>query len=200
MHEELRQISVSLLGRSRLLLLRGISDLGEAQAQALLDPLLESLAPADSHTTPYLDVFCLPGVTDAEGEAAAQALALTGLEGVTCHAGMRYRFADAVPHELRGSVEKLVGNPLIHTFHWDGHPLSSADLDADGISTEQSKAIEIRFLGSPWLRALSREHGLALLQIEALDRAATGAALGEQPREVLCQAAAGGRGRGGHDT
>ncbi len=190
MHEELRQISVSLLGRSRLLLLRGISDLGEAQAQALLDPLLESLAPADSHTTPYLDVFCLPGVTDAEGEAAAQALALTGLEGVTCHAGMRYRFADAVPHELRGPVEKLVGNPLIHTFHWDGHPLSSADLDADGISTEQSKAIEIRFLGSPWLRALSREHGLALDDIEMRAIQQYFEKLGRAPTDVELQSIA----------
>jgi phosphoribosylformylglycinamidine synthase len=190
MREDLHRLSISLLERSRLLVLRGVADLKAAQAAALFDPLLETLESSDDEPSPCLDVFCRPGVTDAEGEAAAEALALTGLDSVSCHAGVRYRFAAAVTYELRESVEKMLGNPLIHTFYWDGQPLSSSELDAGGEAVPEARSIEIRFLASPWLRALSREHDLALDDIEMKAIQSYFEKLGRAPSDVELQSIA----------
>ena len=106
---ELRRLDVCLLEVSRLFRLEGHSTPIEPEHLAVLhDSRVEVVCvwPDDEPDAPAVDVFCKPGVTDAEGETAELALAHAGLVGVCCRAGRRYRFAGPVPCAQRPAVER----------------------------------------------------------------------------------------------
>ncbi len=165
---ELARLGIILLNESRVIAVEGQNPteslIGGEPLAALFDPLIESIA-ADGATGQWVDVYCRPGVTDAEGDMASLALAQAGLAGVCCRAGLRYRFADPVPPEFRERVERLVGNPLIHRFLWDDaervdrptEAVAPGHLRAAGVAT-----IEVEGLDDDGLTSLSRNRGLAL--------------------------------------
>jgi len=165
---ELARLGIILLGESRVIAVEGLDSveslIGGEPLAALFDPLVEAIA-TDGAEGQWIDVYCRPGVTDAEGDMASLALEQAGREGVRCRAGLRYRFADHVPPEFRERVQRLVGNPLIHRFAWDDDEtvdrstkgVVSADLPVTDVAT-----IEVVDLDDDGLMALSRDRGLAL--------------------------------------
>jgi hypothetical protein len=96
---ELRQLDLSLVEASRIIRLHGFTGpLEEQHLAALSDRAIEELGSevGSAWSSTFVDVFCKPGVTDAEGEMAALALRHAGLPDVRCEAGSRYRFAGEV--------------------------------------------------------------------------------------------------------
>jgi len=136
-----------------------------------------------------VDVFCRPGVTDAEGEMAALALGYAGLPTVHCHAGHRYRFAGRIPLEARSAVERALGNPLIHSFVWSDEA-AAADRHAAGPDGELVSSIELRHAGGDALLAMSRQLSLALDLPEMQAIAAYFDGLGRDPSDVELQSLA----------
>lgn len=188
---DLGSFGVQLLRQSRVL---RISSPGPpptmAQLAALSDPLAEtaSLGTPIQDSDAGVDIFCRPGVTDAEGETAQQALALAGVLGAHCSAGRRFLFAGSVPIEQRDAVARLLGNPLIHQFHWHNEPEPAVEpgSGAEGVVD----LIPLRWASPDTLLTVSREHGLALdlLEMEAI--AAYFRAEGREPTDVELQSVA----------
>jgi len=169
---ELARLGIILLGESRVIAFEGLNPteslMGGEPLAALFDPLIEAIA-TDGDAGQWADVYCRPGVTDAEGDMASLALAQAGLEGVRCRAALRYRFADPVPPEFRQRVERLVGNPLIHCFVWDDAETLDRPTEAwipDEVPATGVASIAVVGLDDDGLTALSRDRGLALDQTE----------------------------------
>ncbi|HZU11788.1 MAG TPA: phosphoribosylformylglycinamidine synthase subunit PurL [Chloroflexota bacterium] len=194
--DDLTRLSLDLAGISRLIDIMLPPDADRADLlralPVLTDPLVEEWTVSDSvpgSPLVSLDVFPHPGVTDREGETAARALSLASpqLEGVSCRAGKRYHFAGAVPDAVRPSVERLVGNPLIHRFIW-------SDVVAAQPPAEQGQRIPTQTIPLPEredeLMRMSREHGLALDLAEMQAIATHFAALGRRPTDVELQSIA----------
>jgi len=158
---------IHLREQSRLLRIQGVDGLELQHLETLFDPRAESAIVRRTHRTEqahYVDVFCLPGVTDAEGEMAALALYYAGLDGVVCRAGVRYHFHAPVPAHLRPSVERQLGNPLIQGFYWSS---DSGMLDDDVSAVERVadmrvEAYDLDALDDSGLLQLSRDQHLAL--------------------------------------
>jgi phosphoribosylformylglycinamidine synthase II/phosphoribosylformylglycinamidine synthase I len=193
--QELRKLNISLLEASRLIRLHGFA--GHFQAKhiaALSDPAIETLS-MDNHadrSEPYVDVFCKPGVTDAEGEMAALALQHTGLLHVFCRAGTRYRFETVVPAELRLIAQRVLGNPLIHTFLWSddvGRRLEPS-LDEDHHTAAPVRRIPLATRDEADLLRISREEGLALDLAEMRAVQAYFDHIGRAPTDVELQSVA----------
>jgi phosphoribosylformylglycinamidine synthase II len=186
---DLQRLGVSLLDTSRLLSFSGAHDLSPEAIEALLDPECESIATPSGTAEPYVDVFYLPGVTDAEGEMAGYALSLAGVPHDDVRAGMRWRFAQEVPAALRPRVERIVGNPVVHGFSWSDDPATPHESAADPI-VPAVKSIGVSGLDDTALAALSAQHGLAL-DVDEM-RAVQGEfdALGRAPTDVELQSIA----------
>jgi hypothetical protein len=82
-HPELQRLGFRLLEQSRLICIESTNDrlavpaLDAARLAVLFDPLAEEAwltTNSAEEGSLFLDVFCRPGVTDAEGETAARAL------------------------------------------------------------------------------------------------------------------------------
>jgi len=190
---ELARLGMILLGESRVIAFEGLdpteSLLGDELLAALFDPLIETIADgeADGAAGQWVDVYCRPGVTDAEGDMASLALAQAGLEGVRCRAGLRYRFAAPVPAELRARVERLVGNPLIHRFVWDDDETLDRPTEVlvpDHLPPAGVATIEVVGLDDDGLTALSWDRGLALDRTEMRAVQTHFAGLGRAPTDV----------------
>ena len=182
--DDLETLGTSLLTWSRLLLLEGVTQLDREALEALTDPLLESATfSAGEHSAAYADVFYLPGVTDAEGETASLALDLAGVPDVHCRAGIRYRFSQPVPANLRPAVERLIGNPLVQSVTWGdaGYWQPSISSPDDAAVVEQ---VPLAGLDATALARLSREHSLALdgAEMRAIQSYFDG--LGRSPTDV----------------
>lgn len=158
---------IYLRERSRLLRIQGIDWLEPQHLETLFDPCAETATvrrPHRAEHSHYVDVFCLPGVTDAEGEMAALALHYAGLDGIVCRAGVRYHLDAPVPAHLRPSIERQLGNPLIQGFYWssDGW-MPDDDLCAAERSMDVRVAtFDLDALDDSGLLQLSRDQHLAL--------------------------------------
>ncbi|MBV9278821.1 MAG: hypothetical protein JOZ41_01950, partial [Chloroflexi bacterium] len=139
-----------------------------------------------------VDVFCRPGVTDAEGDMASLALAHAGLPDARCRAGYRYRFAGDLSRGMRPAVERALGNPLIHTFGWSDtlQPLFTGGVPDATPRGDAVEIIELRGAGDEELLAISRSHNLALDREEMRAVAAHYAGLGRAPTDVELQSLA----------
>jgi len=179
---DLERLGLQLTEQSRMLVLETSGMLlTNEQLRVLFDPQTEQLVerggvvcrdsfavdgatglkPSTTVGVDTVDVFCRPGVTDAEGEMAALALTHAGAPGVQCRAGLRYRFTGPVESSLRPAVERLLGNPLIHRFRWHDQPEVSASNEfPPALGPVQS--IELRNAGDDELLAVSRRFSLAL--------------------------------------
>lgn len=197
---ELRRLSVHPLEESRLVDIGLVSNEAPATLLShlgvLLDPLAEDMLIAESDNitgSVCLDVFCRPGVTDSEGDYAARAIVLVApqLRDIQCHAGKRYRFAWPVPHEVRASVERLVGNPLIHRFSWSD---DAAETGRPTASTEHAfepvKHVNLAHRDDASLLQLSGDAGLALDLAEMKAIAEYFWRLGRAPTDVELQSVA----------
>lgn len=192
---ELRQLNISLLASSRLIRLHGFAGALEAeQIAALCDPAIEAVSVDGSAepSEPYVDIFCKPGVTDAEGEMAAVALRHTGVTGMHCRAGTRYRFGAVVPVELRAIAQRALGNPLIHTFLWSDDVTRSLEPSLD---VEHHAAAPVRHIAMATgdeadLLRISREEGLALDCAEMRAIQANFDRIGRVPTDVELQSIA----------
>ena len=178
------------------------------QASVLFDRVAEGLTAesADAKASGcFVDVFCRPGVTDAEGEMAARALRDAGAGDVQCVAGHRYHFDALVPPELRTLVERLIGNPIVHVFAWsDGEEFGLGAGLAQNASRDwgveegarrpdngnQIEIIELRGAGDDVLREISRRCHLALNINEMQAVAAYFRRLERDPTDVELQSIA----------
>jgi phosphoribosylformylglycinamidine synthase II/phosphoribosylformylglycinamidine synthase I len=160
---ELERLGPRLIEVSRILRIETRGERLEPRHLAeLFDSLTEEMwagEARDAETS--VDVFCRAGVTDAEGEMASLALSHTGLSGVTCRAGLRYRFADVVPRQTRPVFERLLGNDLIHRFIWHDEPEIPAGNES-GPALEPVQAVAVIDAGDDDLVAISRRFSLAL--------------------------------------
>ena len=192
---ELRLFGIALVEASRLISLSGLSgDLEDTQRDALCDPALESVTCGadDEFTSSFVDVFCKPGVTDAEGDMAALALAHTGIPSVRCFAGNRYRFDGTVPLERRSVVEKALGNPLIHQFFWSDERAARAGQshDDEPVAPGRVRHLPLAGLDEDGLLRVSRDEGLALDLAEMRAVQAYFAGIGRAPTDVELQSVA----------
>lgn len=158
---------VHLREQSRLLRIQGVDGLALQHLEALFDPRAEAAIVRRTHCTKrahYVDVFCLQGVTDAEGEMAALALHYAGLDGVICRAGVRYHFHAPVPAHLRPSIERQLGNPLIQGFYWSSDSgMPDDDVSAvERVTDMRVETYDLDALDDSGLLQLSRDQHLAL--------------------------------------
>ena len=191
--EDLRRLEVCLLERSRLFRLEGVAELDPEHLAVLFDPLVETVTALETaQAAGCVDVFCRPGVTDAEGEMAALALSCAGLFGARCHAGYRYRFAAPIPPSVRPAVERSLGNPLIHTFCWNDErrPVLGSGHRYETSPVEQVAAIELRCADDEALREISLRWNLALDLDEMRAIAGYFEQLGRAPTDVELQSLA----------
>jgi len=188
--EHLESQGLHLLERSRLYSLRSAYTPEPCHLSVLADPRIEESRPAADDDGAYVDVFCLPGVTDAEGETAAAALRLTGLSDVRCEAGTRFRFASLPPMERRAAVERLIGNPIVHRFRWsDAEPLSAVQQES-APETPRVRVVALREAGDAELLRFSGVHHLALDLNEMRTVAAYFRTQGRAPTDVELQSIA----------
>jgi phosphoribosylformylglycinamidine synthase len=189
---DLRSLGIDLAGCSRILRLNtGGAELHRGHLAVLHDPRTERVHMDAVLGSAAVDVLCHPGVTDAEGEMAAQALAISGSPDVQCRAGLRYRFRRPVPSHLRETVERLIGNPLIHRFEWldedrrTGSPPGS-------VAAPAPWPVEHVWLdaGDDALEDISRRLSLALDLAEMRVVAAYFRGLGRPPTDVELQSIA----------
>ncbi len=163
---ELARIGLKPTGASRLIVLEGLSGpFTPHMAATLHDPLSEALygEMAADGSTPFVDVFCRPGVTDAEGETALRALRSTGAGLRRCRAGTRFHFETCVPPGLRSAVERILGNSLIHSFSWSDAGESAVLEPRPGSGVDQAvRRVPLAGLSGEELMHLSRGEGLAL--------------------------------------
>ena len=175
--------------RSRLLW-ADTTDLPVSAFGLLADPIGETVldgnlsSKLDCHV---LDITFQPGVTDAEGEMAGQALELAGFPGITCRSGFRYRFASDFDPELKPVVEEALGNHIIHRFAWDGSPAFGSQSKA--LDTEV-RIIEVTGLDSDKLPAVSADFGLALNTSEMITIRDYFRSEGREPTDVELQSIA----------
>jgi len=192
---ELERLGIDLREQTRVLVVeRGAGPLRQRHLDALVDPLAEwaSLGRrGDMPAGDFVDVFCLPGVTDTEGEMAALALQWAGLPGVRCRAGLRYRFAGWVPPEVRSSVERLLGNPLIHLFTWSDDPSAdAADEERRHIpwphvqTIDSVTIVDLRGFSEEELIEVSRRYHLALDLVELQTIQRYYLSLGRAPTDI----------------
>jgi phosphoribosylformylglycinamidine synthase II/phosphoribosylformylglycinamidine synthase I len=192
---EFRHLGISPVEASRLIRLHGFSGfLQEQHMAALSDPLIEDVYvdAGDERSSAFVDVFCKPGVTDAEGEMAALALRHAGIPDVRCHAGSRYRFETQVPPELRATAERALGNPLIHLFLWseDVEQRIEPSLDEERRSSALARHISLAEWDDAGLLKISREQGLALDLVEMRAIQAYFAGIARAPTDVELQSIA----------
>jgi phosphoribosylformylglycinamidine synthase len=192
---DLRHLGITLVETSRLIRLHGLSgELEEQQIAALSDPLIEDvwIDAGDERFSACVDVYCKPGVTDAEGEMAALALRHAGIPEVRCHAGNRFRFETGVPPELRAAVERELGNPLIHAFRWsdDEEQRIEPSLDEEHHSSAPTRHISLAEWDGAGLLRISREEGLALDLAEMQTIQAYFTGIGRAPTDVELQSIA----------
>ncbi|HEX6508513.1 MAG TPA: AIR synthase-related protein, partial [Chloroflexota bacterium] len=204
--------------QSRLLLVCGCpAPPGPEQLAVLADPLIEDVilvpaqgaAPAtgwrdaiyvrenavdaqEGTERHFLDVFCRPGVTDAEGDMAAQALEQTGMAGVSCRAGTRYHFSAAIPMRHRTAIQGRLGNPLIHRFLWSDDVAGRSDFMHGHAAPPAApvRVVSLTGLGEPALLDISREEGLALDLAEMQAIQSHFAEIGRDPTDVELQSLA----------
>jgi phosphoribosylformylglycinamidine synthase II/phosphoribosylformylglycinamidine synthase I len=175
--------------RSRLLYAhKMVGDTDLAPFNVLADPIREIVRSAAGASGPYLDVFCQPGVTDAEGDMSGHVLALSGYLHVSCRAGTRYRFNAAVPLSDRSAVEDALGNPIIHTFTWSDNS-DMADELVDEPSTDRVESIDLD-VGDQELVTMSTDLGLALDLTEMRAVRDHFRGLGRSPTDVEIQSIA----------
>jgi phosphoribosylformylglycinamidine synthase len=192
---EIERLGLRLTERSRVFRIESNgAHLEPHHLAELFDPLTEEILRSDPDpVAAYLDVFCRPGVTDAEGEMASLALSHAGISGVTCHAGQRYRFDGAMSGEMRGAVEKLLGNDLVHRFLWYDEPEGRAGNvrgPAPGTARVPVQRIALSDAGDDELLAISRRLSLALDLDEMRAVAARFRSLRRNPTDVELQSIA----------
>ncbi|MGH2442563.1 MAG: phosphoribosylformylglycinamidine synthase subunit PurL [Chloroflexota bacterium] len=163
MAEEASSLGIRLTERSRIIRIRGLGrGPSTRQLQVLVNPGSETLEITSPGGEAFVEVWCLPGVTDTEGEMASRALGLSGIDGTYCRAGWRYYFLGELSAGRREAAENLLGNRLIHRFRWWDEP-SDRDIDeletADQISPHQDIDLDG---GDDRLLRLSHELHLAL--------------------------------------
>lgn len=158
---DLERRGLGLLEQSRLLrLMCDPTGLLPHHLEALADPRTERVATSGPEENGvYVDVFCRPGVTDAEGEMAEWALEYAGLPEVRCAAGTRYRLSRAPAAVERAAVERLLGNPIVHRFHWSDAPPPE---EREGDVPEAAPSIDLRSMDDGELLGVSAAHHLAL--------------------------------------
>ena len=167
--------------------------LGVEHFQTLSDPITSIIRidAVDDINQPYVDVSFHQGVTDVEGAMAALALEFMGVSGVSGRSGSRYRFAEPVAADIRPTVERILGNPLIHQFDWsDAWPAAGSSVDEASRPAHPVRTIGIRACRPDDLLRVSSEEGLALDAIEmaAVQRFFGG--LGRDPTDVELQSVA----------
>jgi len=153
---------ISIVERSRLIAAEGADhDLAMA---SLADPVRERIEHAALNGgIACLDVYPLPGVTDAEGDMASKALGLAGYPGVICKAGTRYRLSVPVAPDLRPVVEKSIGNPIVNQFVWsDADQTNRLGVDAETPDTSRVAEIDVLGASDEELAQLSADRHLAL--------------------------------------
>jgi phosphoribosylformylglycinamidine synthase len=188
---EIARIGLRLVEQSRVLQIEsGGEQLELWHLAGLLDPLTEDVRAGDPDDgAAWLDVFCRPGVTDAEGEMASLALSHTGMPGMICRAGQRYRIDGIVPRVQRPEVEKLLGNALVHQFVWHDEPEVCAGNEA-GPAPEPVRVITVSDAGDDELASISRRLSLALDLDEMRAVAAYFRTMGRNPTDVEMQSIA----------
>ncbi|GAC1629377.1 MAG: phosphoribosylformylglycinamidine synthase subunit PurL [Chloroflexota bacterium] len=187
---DLHHRGLRLLEQSRILRLGcAADDVQGHHLDVLANPRTEIVSAAiETLESTLVDVFCLPGVTDAEGEMASRALGYAGLAGVRCHAGVRYRLSALPPADERRDIERLFGNPIIHRFHWaDAPPFFAAD--AEDMS-DRVTSVDLRASDDADLLRISAAHHLALDVLEMRAIAGHFRALGRPPTDVELQSIA----------
>ena len=154
---DLAHLGIEHVFQSRVLRLAG--EVTTEQIAVLADPLVEETSSGWWGEGDCLDVFCRPGVTDAEGEVAVRALRLAGADVSGCATGTRHRFTQPVPPERRAAVERLLGNSLIHQFLWHDE---EAPRHRTVSMPSAAELVPLRDAGDAELLDRSRLHHLAL--------------------------------------
>ncbi len=162
------------------------------QVAVLADPITAAIEvdEVEAGDGQWVDVTYRPGVTDTEGEMAALALEFAGAVGLRCSSGLRYRFDACVAPEIRGRVERLLGNPLIHRFGWSDSPLLCEAPEIEGASVDPVRSIPLRDQDDLGLDHISSTEGLALDLLEMRAVRDFFEILGRDPTDVEIQSIA----------
>jgi phosphoribosylformylglycinamidine synthase len=146
-------------------------EIAAAAARLCADPLLSTARAGDGATTETgwtIDVLPLPGVTDAEGDSLAAALARDGFGGARARAGRRYLLPPGLPAEAAESIARRLAHPVVEQVNCypasNPPPLSrwGAVFVATTARSGAAEIVSIRDLDDATLAATSRERLLAL--------------------------------------
>lgn len=159
----------------RLYILQSITEQREAVTNAAialaLDPVLARIAPCEPEASAsgwIIEMQPHPGVTDAEGDTLAHALARDGFRGVRARAGHRYHVRGELAESLVAEVAHELAHEVVERVSWrhaDAAPKAEWWTGAfmpDAAPDPTVERVAIRLLDDDALVALSRERLLSL--------------------------------------
>ncbi|MDF3040882.1 MAG: phosphoribosylformylglycinamidine synthase subunit, partial [Thermomicrobiales bacterium] len=167
--------------------------LREAARTLCIDPVLASVA-TDETSSPrdgwVIEILPHPGVTDAEGDSLADALARDGFAGVRARAGHRYWIEDALDPATIAAASRRLAHAVVESVAW--RPASCPPDEAwwrgafmpEAQAAPTLETVPIRDLNEEQLRELSARR---LLSLPREDMTAIGdhyEALGRDPTDV----------------
>ncbi|HEU5433508.1 MAG TPA: AIR synthase related protein, partial [Thermomicrobiales bacterium] len=169
------------------------SELVAAASRLCADPLLAAAHPdAAPAAQPgwAIDVLPLPGVTDAEGDSLAAALARDGFGEVRARAGRRYLLPPGLPAAAAESIARRLGHPVVeqvNCYPAENPPPPSrwgVDFVATSVVAGEAETVAIRDLDDAALDAKSRERLLALPLADMQEVRDHFRTLGREPSDV----------------
>jgi phosphoribosylformylglycinamidine synthase len=197
LEQMLRNLGMHRLGvtHGRLYLISGPQStaLHAAVRDLCLDPILAeagSDAAAAIGDGWVIEILPHPGVTDAEGDSLAAALARDGFAEVRARAGHRYRIAGALEPEHVAAVARRLAHAVVESVSWRSAACPPDEAWLRGAFMPEAQPnptvdfVPIRELNAEQLQALSASR---LLSLPREDMAAIGdhyEALGRDPTDV----------------
>ncbi|HEU0113963.1 MAG TPA: AIR synthase related protein, partial [Thermomicrobiales bacterium] len=168
-------------------------ELVAAAGRLCADPLLAKTHDGDATATApgwTIDVLPLPGVTDAEGDSLAAALAGDGFGEARVRAGRRYLLPPGLPAEAAASIARRLGHPVVEQVNV--YPASNppppsrwgAAFVATTAEAGDAEIVPIRELDDAALATMSRERLLALPVADMVAIRDHFRSLGREPSDV----------------